>query len=44
VQTLVDLLQVLYLAFYVGALAKLAEINELFSPMSFATRHSSSSS
>jgi cholera toxin transcriptional activator len=37
VQTLFALLQVMYLAFYVGALANLAEINELFSPLPFAT-------
>jgi DNA-binding winged helix-turn-helix (wHTH) protein len=37
VQTLFLLLQVMYMAFYVGALANLAEINELFSPLSFAT-------
>jgi cholera toxin transcriptional activator len=36
VQTLFVLLQVMYLGFYVGALANLAEINELFSPLSFA--------
>jgi cholera toxin transcriptional activator len=36
VQTLFVLLQVMYLAFYVGALANLAEINELFSPLPFA--------
>jgi cholera toxin transcriptional activator len=38
VQTLFVLLQVMYLAFYVGALANLAEITELFSPLSFATQ------
>jgi cholera toxin transcriptional activator len=36
VQTLFVLLQILYLGFYVGALANLAEINDLFSPLSFA--------
>jgi len=38
VQTLFVLLQVMYLGFYVGALANLAEINELFSLLSFATQ------
>jgi DNA-binding winged helix-turn-helix (wHTH) protein len=38
VQTLFVLLQVMYLSFYVGALANLAEINELFSPLPFATQ------
>jgi cholera toxin transcriptional activator len=38
VQTLFVLLQVMYLGFYVGALANLAEINELFSPLPFATQ------
>jgi cholera toxin transcriptional activator len=38
VQTLFVLLQVMYLGFYVGALANLAEINELFSPLQFATQ------
>jgi cholera toxin transcriptional activator len=38
VQTLFVLLQVMYLGFYVGALANLAEINELFSPLSFAAQ------
>ena len=38
VQTLFVLLQVMYIGFYVGALANLAEINELFSPLSFATQ------
>jgi cholera toxin transcriptional activator len=38
VQTLFVLLQVMYLAFYVGALANLAEINELFSPLPFAAQ------
>ena len=38
VQTLFILLQVMYLAFYVGALANLAEINEIFSPLTFATQ------
>src|SRR6202789_4326619 len=37
VQTLFVLLQVMYLSFYVGALANLAEINELFSPLPYAT-------
>jgi cholera toxin transcriptional activator len=37
VQTLFALLQVMYLAFYVGALANLTEINQLFSPLRFAT-------
>jgi len=36
VQTLFVLLQVMYLGFYVGALANLAEINDLFSPLRFA--------
>jgi DNA-binding winged helix-turn-helix (wHTH) protein len=36
VQTLFLLLQLMYLGFYVGALANLAEINELFSPLPFA--------
>jgi cholera toxin transcriptional activator len=38
VQTLFVLLQVMYLGFYVGALANLAEINELFAPLSFAAQ------
>jgi cholera toxin transcriptional activator len=38
VQALFVLLQLMYLGFYVGALANLTEINELFSPLSFATR------
>jgi cholera toxin transcriptional activator len=38
VQTLFVLMQIMYLAFYVGALANLAEINELFSPLHFATQ------
>jgi cholera toxin transcriptional activator len=38
VQTLFILLQLMYLGFYVGALANLAEINELLSPLSFATQ------
>jgi len=38
VQTLFVLLQVMYLGFYVGALANLAEINELFSSLPFATQ------
>jgi cholera toxin transcriptional activator len=37
VRTLFVLLQLMYLGFYVGALANLAEINELFSPLSYAT-------
>jgi DNA-binding winged helix-turn-helix (wHTH) protein len=37
VQTLFILLQWMYLGFYVGALANLAEIQELLSPLSFAT-------
>jgi cholera toxin transcriptional activator len=36
VQTLFILLQVMYLGFYVGALANLAEINELFAPLPYA--------
>jgi DNA-binding winged helix-turn-helix (wHTH) protein len=36
VQTLFVLLQVMYVGFYVGALANLAEIEELFSPMPYA--------
>jgi cholera toxin transcriptional activator len=35
-QVLFILLQVMYLGFYVGALANLAEINELMSPLPFA--------
>src|SRR3954466_7215939 len=38
VQTLFVLLQVMYVGFYVGALANLAEIGELLSPLSFATQ------
>ena len=38
VQTLFVLLQVMYIGFYVGALANLAEINELFSSLPFATQ------
>lgn len=38
VQTLFVLLQVMYLGFYVGALANLTEISELLSPLSFATQ------
>jgi cholera toxin transcriptional activator len=38
VQSLFVLLQLMYLGFYVGALANLKEINELFSPLAFATR------
>jgi cholera toxin transcriptional activator len=37
IQTLFVLLQIMYLGFYVGALANLAEITELFSLLSFAT-------
>jgi cholera toxin transcriptional activator len=37
VQTLFVLLQVMYLGFYAGALSNLAEINEIFSPLRFAT-------
>jgi len=37
VRTLFLLLQLMYLGFYIGALANLAEINELFSPLPFAT-------
>jgi cholera toxin transcriptional activator len=37
VQTLFILLQVMYVGFYVGALANLAEINELFSALRLAT-------
>ena len=37
VTTLFVLLQIMYLGFYVGALANLAEIEELFSPLSRAT-------
>ena len=37
VLTLFVLLQAMYLGFYVGALANLAEINELLSPLSWAT-------
>jgi DNA-binding winged helix-turn-helix (wHTH) protein len=37
VQTLFILLQVMYLSFYVGALANLAEIEDLLSPLSRAT-------
>ena len=37
VQTLFVLLQVMYLGFYVGALANLAEIGDLLSPLPFAT-------
>jgi cholera toxin transcriptional activator len=38
VQTLFILLQAMYLSFYVGALANLGEINELFSALPFATQ------
>src|SRR5271156_1375014 len=38
VQTLFVLLQVMYLGFYIGALANLAEISELVSPLPFATQ------
>lgn len=37
VQTLFVLLQLMYLGFYVGALANLAEIEDLFSPLSRST-------
>ena len=37
VQTLFILLQLMYVSFYVGALANLAEIQDLFSALSFAT-------
>jgi DNA-binding winged helix-turn-helix (wHTH) protein len=37
VQTLFVLLQIMYLSFYVGALANLAEIEDLFSPLPRAT-------
>jgi cholera toxin transcriptional activator len=37
VQTLFILLQLMYLGFYVGALANLAEISQIFSSLSFAT-------
>ena len=38
VKTLFLLLQLMYLGFYIGALANLAEINELFSSLPFATQ------
>jgi cholera toxin transcriptional activator len=38
VQTLFILLQVMYLGFYAGALANLAEISDIFSPLRFATQ------
>jgi DNA-binding winged helix-turn-helix (wHTH) protein len=38
VRTLFVLLQLMYLGFYVGALANLAEINDLFSPLPFAAQ------
>jgi DNA-binding winged helix-turn-helix (wHTH) protein len=38
VQTLFVLFQCMYLSFYIGALANLAEIEELFSPLSKATQ------
>ena len=38
VQTLFVLMQVMYLGFYVGALANLAEISDLLSPLRFATQ------
>jgi DNA-binding winged helix-turn-helix (wHTH) protein len=38
VQTLFVLLQVMYVGFYVGALANLPEINELFSALPYATQ------
>jgi DNA-binding winged helix-turn-helix (wHTH) protein len=37
VQTLFVLLQLMYLCFYVGALANLTEINDIFSSLSFAS-------
>jgi DNA-binding winged helix-turn-helix (wHTH) protein len=37
VKTLFILLQIMYLGFYVGALANLVEIEELFSPLSWST-------
>ena len=37
-QILFVLLQLMYLGFYIGALANLAEISELLSPLSFATQ------
>ena len=38
VRTLFVLLQLMYVSFYVGALANLAEIDELMSPLSFASQ------
>ena len=38
VQTLFILLQLMYLSFYIGALANLAEIEDLFSPLTHATQ------
>ena len=38
VRTLFLLLQAMYLSFYVGALANLAEINELLTPLAWATQ------
>jgi cholera toxin transcriptional activator len=38
VQLLFVLLQIMYVGFYAGALANLAEINELFAPLPFATQ------
>jgi DNA-binding winged helix-turn-helix (wHTH) protein len=38
VQTLFLLLQLMYLGFYIGALANLAEINDLFSPLPHASQ------
>jgi cholera toxin transcriptional activator len=38
VQTLFLLLQIMYLGFYIGALANLAEIHELLSPLPYATQ------
>lgn len=38
VQTLFILLQLMYLGFYIGALANLPEISELFSPLTYATQ------
>ena len=41
-QTLFILLQLMYLSFYIGALANLAEIEDLFSPLPAPTRSSPS--
>jgi cholera toxin transcriptional activator len=38
VRTLFVLLQLMYVGFYVGALANLAEIEDLFSPLTYATQ------